>query len=73
MLEKKCAAPITHEGEAVTHVPLGTRLCADGLLRVGEGGEAVAGARPQGEKYRAGGGSAGHLWLEAPFRLQSRA
>ena len=43
MLEKKCAAPITHEGEAVTHVPLGTRLCADGLLRVGEGGEAVAG------------------------------
>jgi len=43
VLEKKCEAPITHEGEAVTHVPLGTRLCADGLLRVDESGEAVAG------------------------------
>ena len=43
VLEKKCEAPITHEGEAVTHVPLNTRLCADGLLRVDESGEAVAG------------------------------
>lgn len=40
VLEKKCTAPVTIEGEAVTHVPLGTRLCADGQLRVGGGDDA---------------------------------
>ena len=38
VLEKKCATAVSHEAEAVTHVPLGTRLCADGRLRVGETG-----------------------------------
>lgn len=45
VLEKKCAEAVTHENQAVTHVPLGTRLCADGRLRVGGdsagGGDAV--------------------------------
>ena len=30
----------THEGKAVTHVPLGTRLCADGQLRYRSGSDA---------------------------------
>ena len=42
VLEKGCAAPLTHEGEAVTHVPLGTRLCSDGRLRCGAEAEGEA-------------------------------
>lgn len=33
VLEKKCSSAVTHEGEAVTHVPVGTRLSSDGRLR----------------------------------------
>jgi len=40
VLEKKCQQPVTHPGEAVTHVPLGTRLCGDGQLRVGDAPDA---------------------------------
>ena len=39
VLEKGCTEAVTHEGEAVTHVPLGTRLSSDGHLRM-EGNEA---------------------------------
>lgn len=37
-LEKKCEAPVAYESEQVTHVPLGTRLCSDGRLRLGNSG-----------------------------------
>ena len=43
VLEKKCEAAVTHENQAVTHVPLGTRLCADGRLRVGGDGNSGGG------------------------------
>ena len=36
ILEKNCIEPRSYEGEAVTHVPLGTRLCSDGQLRLGD-------------------------------------
>ena len=41
VLEKKCTSATTHAAEAVTHVPLGTRLCRNGRLaapRAGGGG-----------------------------------
>ena len=34
ILEKKCEAAVTHEGEAITHVPFGAKLSADGQLRL---------------------------------------
>lgn len=34
VLEKNCASPMTYAAEAVTHAPLGSRLCADGFLRL---------------------------------------
>lgn len=45
VLEKRCTTPRVYEAEAAAHVPLGTRLCADGLLRlpVEDGGGVVAG------------------------------
>lgn len=38
ILEKGCAEPVTHTDEAVTHIPLGARLCRDGKLRLGSDG-----------------------------------
>lgn len=43
VLEKKCEAPMTHAGEAVTHVPFGTRLSSDGRLRYGGGDDGCGG------------------------------
>ena len=45
VLEKGCAGAVEHAGQAVTHVPLGTRLGADGKLRLDDGA-VVSGSGP---------------------------
>jgi len=55
VLEKKCTAAVTHSDEAVTHVPVGTRLCRDGRL-----------ATPTGDGGDGGDGASGSVVVDGP-------
>ena len=56
VLEKKCDAPVTHAEAGVTHVPIGTRLRADGHLAAPRGGgEEKVGGPPVGRVVLATG------------------
>ena len=51
----RCEAAVTHEGEAVTHVPLGTTLSADGQLHLARRGGEASGEEVDGEAGGSGG------------------
>ena len=67
-LEKKCTSPVAYDSERVTHVPLGTRLCADGKLRLSSSSSDGA-----GDDDGDGAGDGGNQLTSEPTALGSAA